>query len=177
MSGGTPPRDTPSGSRKRVWFGAIVALLLTFAAGFALGWGFGVRSHGWPHRPFDGRHGPFDRLDLTAAQHAAVDSIFHARRAQIAAFWRGPGRQLGMILDSTGSDIRAVLDSTQRVKYDEMRRRFRNMRNNMERPGGPGGRAPGAGEFPGGMPGGMGPGGPPPDGPGPGMPNGPPPGH
>ena len=113
-----------SGSRVRL--AAMAALVLTFAAGAAVGWGLG-------HRPGPGGHGPrrgpppptretFDRLGLTAAQRASVDSIFAARRAQIDTFWQGPGQRLRFILDSTAIDVRAALDSAQRVKFDAMQR-------------------------------------------------------
>jgi hypothetical protein len=138
----------------------MAALVLTFAAGAAVGWGLG-------HRPGPGGHGPrrgpppptretFDRLGLTAAQRASVDSIFAARRAQIDTFWQGPGQRLRFILDSTAIDVRAALDSAQRVKFDAMQRE--------------GGR-------PGPPPDGRHPGGPPPDdfGPRGAPPDGPPP--
>jgi len=112
-------------SVSRVRLAASAALLLTFAAGAAVGWGLG-------HRP-GGGHGPrrgpppptretFDRLGLTAAQRSSVDSIFAARRAQIDTFWQGPGQRLRFILDSTAIDVRASLDSAQRVKFDAMQR-------------------------------------------------------
>ena len=130
----------------RVGLAAVAALALTFAAGAAVGWGLG-------HRPGPGGHGPrrgpppptrqtFDRLGLTPTQRASVDSIFAARRAQIDTFWQGPGQRLRFILDSTAIDVRAALDSAQRVKFDAMQRE--------------GGR-------PGPPPDGRGPGGPPPD--------------
>jgi Spy/CpxP family protein refolding chaperone len=133
-------------SVSRVRLAAVAALVLTFAAGAAVGWGLG-------HRPGHGGHGPrrgpppptretYDRLGLTAAQRASVDSIFAARRAQIDTFWQGPGQRLRSILDSTAIDVRAALDSAQRVKFDAMQRE--------------GGR-------PGPPPDGRGPGGPPPD--------------
>jgi hypothetical protein len=103
----------------------------------------------------DPRHSPFERLNLTAAQQAAVDSIFRVRRHQIARFWEGPGRQLGVILDSTSTDIRTVLDSAQRTKFDEFQRRFKNARKRgPARPSTPG-------HFGDGFGGGMPPGGPP----------------
>ena len=113
-------------SVSRVRLAAAAALVLTFAAGAAVGWGLG-------HRPGPGGHGPrrgpppptretFDRLGLTAAQRASVDSIFAVRRAQIDTFWQGPGQRLRFILDSTAIDVRAALDSAQRVKFDAMQR-------------------------------------------------------
>jgi hypothetical protein len=53
--------------------------------------------------------------------------VLQARRGQIDAFWRGPGAQLRVILDSTRQDVRTILDSSQRVTFDsiqaEQRRR------------------------------------------------------
>jgi Spy/CpxP family protein refolding chaperone len=113
-------------SLSRVRLAAVAALGLTFAAGAAMGWGLGHRGGPGGHGP---RRGPlpptretFDRLGLTAAQRASVDSIFAARRAQIDTFWQGPGQRLRFILDSTAIDVRATLDSAQRVKFDAMQR-------------------------------------------------------
>jgi Spy/CpxP family protein refolding chaperone len=114
-------------SISRVRLAAVAALVLTFAAGAAVGWGLDHRPGG--HGGHGPRRGPppptretFDRLGLTAAQRAAVDSIFAARRAQIDTFWQGPGQRLRSILDSTAIDVRAALDSAQRVKFDAMQR-------------------------------------------------------
>jgi Spy/CpxP family protein refolding chaperone len=137
-----------STSRARV--AAIAALVLTFVAGAAAGWAFSHRPGPGPRGP---RHGPppptretWDRLGLTAAQRASVDSIFAARRTQIDAFWQGPGLRLRSILDSTAIDVRSMLDSAQRAKFDA-----------LQREGGRGGPPPG---HPPGPP----PDGPPPDG-------------
>ena len=105
---------------------AVAALGLTFAAGAAMGWGLGHPGGPGGHGPRRGPPPPtretFDRLGLTAAQRASVDSIFAARRAQIDTFWQGPGQRLRFILDSTAIDVRAALDSAQRVKFDAMQR-------------------------------------------------------
>jgi Spy/CpxP family protein refolding chaperone len=113
-------------SLSRVRLAAVAALGLTFAAGAAMGWGLGHRGGPGGHGPRRGPPPPtretFDRLGLTAAQRASVDSIFAARRAQIDTFWQGPGQRLRFILDSTAIDVRATLDSAQRVKFDAMQR-------------------------------------------------------
>jgi Spy/CpxP family protein refolding chaperone len=113
-------------SISRVRLAAVAALGLTFAAGAAMGWGLGHRGGPGGHGPRRGPPPPtretFDRLGLTAAQRASVDSIFAARRAQIDTFWQGPGQRLRFILDSTAIDVRATLDSAQRVKFDAMQR-------------------------------------------------------
>jgi hypothetical protein len=152
----------------RVRLVAVAALVLAFAAGAAMGWGLGHRRGPGGHGPRRGPPPPtrqtFDRLGLTAAQRASVDSIFAARRAQIDTFWQGPGQRLRFILDSTAIDVRAALDSAQRVKFDAMQREG-GRGGPPPDGGGPGGPPPGG---PGGPPpGGLGPGdrGPPPDGP------------
>jgi hypothetical protein len=110
-----------------------------------------------PRRGMEARRSPFERLNLTPAQQAAVDSIFRVRRHQIATFWEGPGRQLGVILDSTSADIRTVLDSAQRVQFDAFQRRFKMARKRNPT------RQPAPGHFGGGFGGEM----PPPQPPGP----------
>jgi Spy/CpxP family protein refolding chaperone len=114
---------------------AVAVLLLTLIAGIGIGWAL-HRPHGPPGfsrggpRPEMARAAPGapghrfgDRLNLTAAQEQQVDSIFAASRAEIAAFWEGPGARLRQIIDSTSIKMRAVLDSTQRVKFDQMQQR------------------------------------------------------
>jgi hypothetical protein len=110
----------------RVRLVATAALVFTFAAGLAVGWGFGGPRRPGPHEPRRGPPPPtretFDRLRLTGAQRTSVDSIFRARRAQIDSFWQGPGLRLRQILDSTAVDVRGVLDSAQRATFDAMQR-------------------------------------------------------
>ena len=158
-------------SATRVRVAAVSALLLTFVAGAAAGWLLG-------HGPGPGHHGPrhgpppptretWNRLGLTPTQRASVDSIFAARRAQIDTFWRGPGLRLRSILDSTAIDVRSVLDTAQRAKFDAMQRE--GGRGGPPPPGGPDRLMPGGPPHDGpGDPGG--PGAPPRDGPGPGAP-------
>ncbi len=113
---------------------AIAALLLTLIAGIAIGWGVGHRPRGGPPHAMGrpgapGRDAPSPsrmmarHLNLTAAQQQAIDTIFATRRMQIGAFWDGPGARLRQIVDSTTVDIRAVLDSTQRLAFDKMQQR------------------------------------------------------
>lgn len=126
-----PSESTPAVNgvlRTRLF--ALTALLLTFVAGAAVGWGIPHWHRGGPGPGGGGRGGPggpgghmFERLNLSPAQRTSVDSIFEARRQQIDEFWHGPGLRLQEILDSTNGDVRALLDSTQRVAYDKMRRR------------------------------------------------------
>jgi hypothetical protein len=151
-------------SAARVRVAALAALVLTFAAGLAVGWGVGRHPGPGGHGPRRGPPPPtretFDRLRLTPTQRASVDSIFAARRAQIDMFWEGPGSRLRFILDSTAIDVRSVLDSAQRATFDA-----------MQREGGRGGPPPPGGRPPDGPP----PDGPPRDGPPGGRPPAPPP--
>jgi hypothetical protein len=111
---------------------AVAVLLLTLIAGVGLGWALG-RPHGprgvgrgGPH-PEMGREGPGTpghmfarRLKLNDAQEKAIDSIFAASRTEVGAFWAGPGARLKQIIDSTSIKVRSVLDSTQRIEFDQM---------------------------------------------------------
>jgi hypothetical protein len=114
-------------------------VVLTFVAGAGAGWliarGCGPGPHGPRHGPPPPTRETFDRLGLTAAQRASVDSIFAARRAQIDSFWQGPGLRLRAILDSTAIDVRSMLDSAQRVTFDAMQRE--GGRGGPHGPGGP----------------------------------------
>ena len=135
--------DEPTSSgRWRIRLAAAAALVLIFVAGSAVGWGMSTRMHGQARRggarsgqggPRNGMVAYFERLRLRPEQKVAVDSIFARRRVEIDAFWKGPGQQLRAILDSTRADVRAVLDSSQRVTYDSLPDPSRRG------PGGPGG--------------------------------------
>ncbi|MBK5189424.1 MAG: hypothetical protein JJD97_14365, partial [Gemmatimonadaceae bacterium] len=57
-------------------------------------------------------------LGLDAATRARVDSIFAHRRVQIDSFWKGPGKALRAIMDSTREDVRSVLTPEQRARFD-----------------------------------------------------------
>lgn len=102
---------------------ATLVLLLTFAAGAAAGWGMARWSHEHSSHERDRRHAHFlDRIDLTRAQRARIDSIFARRHAEVSTFWKGPGQQLRRIVDSTRAEIRAVLTPAQRREFDRMDR-------------------------------------------------------
>lgn len=152
-----PTTPAPGKGRARLLGWAV--LLVTFGSGLLVGW-LASGPHGPGRR--GGPPGPpreaFDRLHLTAGQRTAIDSIFAARRAQIDAFWDGPGQRLRAIIDSTRLDVRGVLDSSQRAEFDAMRPPGppgRERHGPMEGPPGPG------------FPGGPHPEGPPPPPPGP----------
>jgi hypothetical protein len=62
-----------------------------------------------------------EELGLDSVQRARVDSVFARRRVQIDSFWKGPGRSLRAIMDSTRQEVRSVLTPEQRAKFDRRR--------------------------------------------------------
>lgn len=119
-------------ARSRVWLAATAVLLLVFVAGTAAGW-TGARKTCRPQRGRSGgpmlawlcgRRGgdPMARLHLSRAERARVDSAVRRRQAEIRAFWEGPGRQLGAIMDSMHADVRAAIDPAHRAAFDSLPR-------------------------------------------------------
>ena len=152
MTAPNAPRPNGGSAPSRVRVAAAAALLVTFAAGAALGVG-GERwrahqrleQHGGSAR--SGRGGPMGdgflrTLHLTTAQRASVDSILERRRVQLEQFWSGPGQQLRTIVDSTRNEIRAVLTPAQRTTYDSMVTERRQRERTREMGGGPIGPPP-----------------------------------
>ena len=118
-----------------VWRGRIVVgllLLLVFAAGMITeAWVWRIRTHrshssmasGRGRPPFGAerdRHFGED-LGLDSAQRMRVDSIFARRRVEIDSFWKGPGKSLRAIMDSTRQEVRNVLTPEQRARFDKRR--------------------------------------------------------
>lgn len=149
----TPSIDATLQRRTRLLAGAV--LLLTLIAGVGIGWAVSRRPHGprglgrsgapgheMPREVRPGEPGRMfgHRLNLTDAQQKQVDSIFAASRAEVAAFWDGPGARLRQIIDSTSVKVRAVLDSSQQAEFDKMQSRRQRMRGPWEGRGGHGGR-------------------------------------
>jgi hypothetical protein len=71
-----------------------------------------------------------EELGLDSLQRARVDSVFARRRVQIDSFWKGPGRSLRAIMDSTRQEVRAVLTPEQRARFDR-----RHMEGRPRHPG------------------------------------------
>ena len=84
----------------------------------------GVHCHG-PHDKGKRRGEWLKQLDLTPEQRVQVDRIMERRRAETSAFWDREGARLRAIVDSTRSEIRAVLTPAQRARYDELRAQHR----------------------------------------------------
>ena len=114
-----------------VWRGRIAVgllLVMVFGAGMIVdAWARRLRMR-HAHVETEGGRPPFgaqrDRhfaadLGLDSLQRARVDSVFARRRVQIDSFWKGPGRSLRAIMDSTREDVRSVLTPEQRAKFDK----------------------------------------------------------
>jgi hypothetical protein len=113
------------------WRGRIAVgllLLMVFAAGMITeAWTMRLRRHmrgaELPRPAFGAerdRHFGED-LGLDSLERARVDSIFAHRRVQIDSFWKGPGKSLRAIMDSTREEVRAVLTPEQRARFDRRR--------------------------------------------------------
>jgi hypothetical protein len=79
------------------------------------------------HTAMTGERAPFgverdrhfgEELGMDSLERTRVDSIFARRRVQIDSFWKGPGKSLRSIMDSTREEVRAVLTPEQRAKFD-----------------------------------------------------------
>jgi hypothetical protein len=116
-----------------VWRGRLAAgllLLMVFAAGMVThAWVRQLRGHHMRQSMRDARP-PFgaerdrhfgEELGLDSLQRVRVDSIFARRRVQIDSFWKGPGRSLRAIMDSTREEVRGVLTPEQRTRFDRRR--------------------------------------------------------
>jgi len=122
-----------SGATTHTRLVAVIVLVATFLVGATAGWDAARWArHGewwWTRGSAPSAHQEqprfLDRLDLTSAQRARVDTILERRRAQMDAFRRGPGRQFRAILDSTRAEIRAVLTPAQQHEFDQMHRHHR----------------------------------------------------
>jgi hypothetical protein len=122
--------DVPGVWRGRIAVGLL--LLLVFAAGMITeAWVWRLRTQrihafmapGGRRPPFGAerdRHFGAD-LGLDSAQRVRVDSIFAKRRVEIDSFWKGPGKSLRAIMDSTRQDVRSVLTPEQRARFDKRR--------------------------------------------------------
>jgi hypothetical protein len=125
-----------------VWRGRIAVgllLLMVFAAGMITdAWVHRLRMRHTHMSMADG-HPPFgaerdrhfgEELGLDSLQRARVDSVFARRRVQIDSFWKGPGRSLRAIMDSTRQEVRSVLTPEQRARFDR-----RHMEGRPRHPG------------------------------------------
>ena len=118
--------DAPGVWRSRIAVGLL--LLMVFAAGMITeAWVFRFRSHGMRSTTMAGGRAPFgaerdrhfgEELGMDSLQRVRVDSIFARRRVEIDSFWKGPGKSLRAIMDSTREEVRQVLTPEQRARFD-----------------------------------------------------------
>lgn len=82
-------------------------------------------------RDDDGRRRSYliDRVEMSDAQRASIDSILELRAQRMRAVWREVEPQLDAISDSARAEIMAVLTPEQRAEYDKLRDRRRRDRN------------------------------------------------
>jgi Spy/CpxP family protein refolding chaperone len=125
-----------------VWRGRIAVgllLVLVFAAGMVTDASVRRLRMRHAHTMMENRRPPFgaerdrhfgEELGLDSLQRARVDSVFARRRVQIDSFWKGPGRSLRAIMDSTRDEVRSVLTPEQRARFDR-----RHMEGRPRHPG------------------------------------------
>lgn len=77
-----------------------------------------------------------DRVDMSDAQRAAIDSILDDRVRRMQAVWREVEPRLDAITDSARSEIMDVLTPEQRAEYEDMLRQRRGSRDRDDRSGG-----------------------------------------
>jgi hypothetical protein len=135
--------EAPGVWRSRIAVGLL--LLMVFAAGMITeAWVFRFHSRGMRAMTMSGGRAPFgaerdrhfgEELGMDSLQRVRVDSIFARRRVQIDGFWKGPGKSLRAIMDSTREEVRQVLTPEQRARFD--RRHMERRPQHPEEPGPP----------------------------------------
>lgn len=77
-----------------------------------------------------------DRVEMSDAQRASIDSILELRAQRMRAVWQEVAPQLDAISDSARAEILAVLTPEQQAQYEELRERRRRDRNDGRDGGG-----------------------------------------
>ncbi len=103
---------------------AIVVMVVTFAAGVAVGVRLPPIRQVAPPGPTaidpNMMANVLDRLDLTVAQRETVDVILERRSEQTGDALRRTLSQLQVVVDSASDEIRAVLTESQRTAFDSL---------------------------------------------------------
>lgn len=73
------------------------------------------------------------RLDLTATQQDSVKAILERHQASMDSIWRQVGPRFGTLRDSISNDIRRQLTPDQVERYNDMIRRFEELRRDSKR--------------------------------------------
>lgn len=74
----------------------------------------------------------FDHLELSAEQRVRIDSILEAGKVKVDSFWEQEGPRLRAVIDTTRSEVRALMTPAQREEYDRLRAERRARRNSCE---------------------------------------------
>jgi hypothetical protein len=123
----------------------LVILAATFVGGVATG-RILIRSPGGPSVPAGDPYRIADvieQLELAPSQRSAVDEILQRRGGQTDSLVQGVMTGLRAIVDSTSSEIRAVLNDDQRSTFDSLLTIERSrIRMRRPRPSAPDNRAP-----------------------------------
>lgn len=114
---------------------AMMFLLGAFVAGGALGFTADRMVHSSDRGPYGGanfRARMAEKLDLTPAQKATIDSLMSERHRQIVALFKPVKPQLDSISaearavsDSTHEQIKRLLNPKQQAEFDKMRKAAR----------------------------------------------------
>jgi hypothetical protein len=117
--------ESPGAWRNRI--AVALLLVMVFAAGMVTDAGIHRYRSQRMRTMTNGERAPFgaerdrhfgEELGMDSVQRVRVDSIFAHRRVQVDSFWKGPGRSLREIMDSTREEVRAVLTPEQRARFD-----------------------------------------------------------
>ena len=111
--------------RATIW--TIGVLAATFAAGIAVGESIGSGGTALPsRRPPTPTGGPDlvpqvrERLEVSAVQRRQIDSILQLRRRQTEEMLGGTMARLSSVVDSTATEVRAILTIAQRDAFDSL---------------------------------------------------------
>lgn len=112
---------------------AVATLVAAFVAGGLVAWGLSAHVSGGWRRDRAGMGPPGARevhsflgreLGLTAAQQDSVRAIFERHRPQLEALWRDVRPRFDAVRSGIDAEIAAQLMPSQRVRFEEMRRRM-----------------------------------------------------
>lgn len=76
----------------------------------------------------EGRRYIIDRVEMSEAQRASIDSILEQRSLRMRAVWNEVEPRMDAITDSARADIMGVLDAEQRAEYEALLERRRQER-------------------------------------------------
>jgi Spy/CpxP family protein refolding chaperone len=114
-------------------------LLTLAAAGAIMLGGFAIaQAQGGPggHGRWQGHALSLEQLtktyNLTSDQQAKIKPLLDQARPQIIAIHKDAMQKMQTVVDSTMSQIRPLLNSTQQTKFDAVQKAKQDMRNSMQ---------------------------------------------